>query len=144
MSIGGRRSAVFHPSRTLELRSGNRRQTTFFIADRWRRDSPWTWQQKHLLWFLNHCLNGHAQSTCYYFVLTMRFLTKRLGRSWQFGPRQYRAKQEEALRSVQRRATSRHHLVRGRCRMCLSKHRGLAPFFIIDFEGLINMSRRKA
>jgi hypothetical protein len=55
------------------------------IADRWHRDNPWTWQQKHLVWFLNHCLNGHAESTRYYFVLTMRLLPKRLGKSWQFG-----------------------------------------------------------
>lgn len=54
------------------------------IAERWQRDNPWMWQQKHLLWFLNYHLNGHSQSTRYYFVLTIRLLTKRLGKPWQF------------------------------------------------------------
>lgn len=54
------------------------------IVERWQKDNPWTWQQKHLVWFLNHHLNGHAEWTRYYFVLTVRLLTKRLGRSWQF------------------------------------------------------------
>ncbi|WP_080750731.1 hypothetical protein [Pseudomonas sp. H26/SER47-MNA-CIBAN-0231] len=54
------------------------------IAERWQKDNPWTWQHKHLVWFLNHHLNRHAESTRYYFVLTVRLLTKRLGKSWQF------------------------------------------------------------
>jgi len=72
-----------HATRFRHIRQAKAIQAA--ITDRWHRDSPWTWQQKHLVWFLNHRLNGHAQSTRYYFVLTMRLLTKRLGRSWQFG-----------------------------------------------------------
>ena len=72
-----------HTTRLRHIRQATAIQTA--IADRWHRDNPWTWQQKHLLWFLNHCLHGHAESTRYYFVLTMRLLTKRLGKSWQFG-----------------------------------------------------------
>jgi len=69
-------------TRQRHLRQSKAIQTA--IADRWHRDNPWTWQQKHLVWFLNHHVNQHADSTRYYFVLTIRLLTKRLGKSWQF------------------------------------------------------------
>ena len=54
------------------------------IANRWHRDSPWTWQQKHLAWFLYHHVNQHAESTRYYYLLTVQVLTHRLGKPWQF------------------------------------------------------------
>lgn len=54
------------------------------ISNRWHRDNPWTWQQKHLDWFLNHHLNQHAESTRYYYLLTIHLLALRLGKSWQF------------------------------------------------------------
>jgi hypothetical protein len=71
-----------HATRFRHIRQAETIQTA--IADRWHRDNPWTWQQKHFVWFLNHQVNGHAESTRYYFVLTMRLLTKRLGKTWQF------------------------------------------------------------
>ena len=54
------------------------------IAVRWHRDNPWTWQRKHLVWFLNQHVNQRAESTRYYYILTVNLLTLRLGKSWQF------------------------------------------------------------
>lgn len=54
------------------------------ISNRWHLDNPWTWQRKHLVWFLNHRVNQHAKSTRYYYLLTMHLLTLRLEKSWQF------------------------------------------------------------
>nr|WP_104911379.1 hypothetical protein [Pseudomonas sp. LG1D9] len=54
------------------------------IQDRWQRDTPWTWQRKHLAWFLNRCLNRRSESTRYYYSLTAQLLTDRLGKSWVF------------------------------------------------------------
>ena len=54
------------------------------IAKRWQRDNPWTWQRKHLAWFLNHHLNQRTESTHYYYLLTVQLLTHRLGKPWQF------------------------------------------------------------
>lgn len=54
------------------------------IAERWQRNNPWTWQQKHLTWFLNRHVNQHAESTRYYYLLTVHLLVDRLGKSWQF------------------------------------------------------------
>ena len=71
-----------HSTRQRHIRQAKAIQNA--IADRWHRDNPWMWQRKHLVWLLNHHLNGHAESSRYYFVLTIRLLTKRLGKSWQF------------------------------------------------------------
>ena len=54
------------------------------ISKRWHRDNPWTWQRKHLVWFLNQSLNLHATSTRYHYVLTARLLALRLGKPWRF------------------------------------------------------------
>jgi hypothetical protein len=71
-----------HATRQRHLRQAKVIQAA--IDNRWHRDSPWTWQRKHLAWFLNHHVDQHAESTCYYYLLTMRLLTNRLGKSWQF------------------------------------------------------------
>ncbi|VVM57536.1 hypothetical protein [Pseudomonas fluorescens] len=71
-----------HTTRQRHLRQAKAIQTA--IADRWQRDNPWTWQQKHLVWFLTHRMNPHAESTRYYYVLTIRLITLRLGESWYF------------------------------------------------------------
>ena len=71
-----------HTTRQRHLRQARAIQTA--IADRWQRDNPWTWQQKHLAWFLNHHVNQHAESTRYYYLLTVHLLAHRLGKSWQF------------------------------------------------------------
>lgn len=54
------------------------------IANRWHRNSPWTWQRKHLDWFLNQHLNQHAESTRYYYLLTINMIALRLGKPWNF------------------------------------------------------------
>jgi len=54
------------------------------IAERWQRENPWTWQKKHVVWFLENCLSEHSQATQYYYVLTVRLLALRLEKSWVF------------------------------------------------------------
>jgi hypothetical protein len=54
------------------------------IAERWQRDNLWNWKRKHLAWFLNHHLMHRTELTRYYYVLTVRLLTHRLGKNWQF------------------------------------------------------------
>jgi hypothetical protein len=71
-----------HATRQRHLRQAKTIQTA--ISERWQRDNPWTWQRKHLVWFLNHHLNQHTDSTRYYYLLTMQLLTHRLGKPWQF------------------------------------------------------------
>ncbi|MEX0295953.1 hypothetical protein AAH995_21810 [Pseudomonas putida] len=54
------------------------------IAKRWKRATPWTWQRKHLAWFLGQHLTPNSQATRYYYVLTARLLTRRLEKPWIF------------------------------------------------------------
>lgn len=54
------------------------------IAERWQRENPWTWQKKHVVWFLETRLNEHSEPTQYYYVLTARLLARRLETSWFF------------------------------------------------------------
>jgi|RhiMetStandDraft_4_1073278.scaffolds.fasta_scaffold23312_3 hypothetical protein len=71
-----------HATRQRHLRQAKAIQTA--IAERWQRDNPWTWQKKHLTWFLNHHVYQHAESTRYYYLLTVHLLAHRLGKAWQF------------------------------------------------------------
>lgn len=50
------------------------------IQQRWHLDNPWTWQFKHLRWFLAHHLKDHSDATRYYYRLTAHLILKRLGR----------------------------------------------------------------
>ena len=52
------------------------------IAKRWHRETPWAWQRKHLTWFLNRRLNRQSLATRYYYLLTIRLLNRRLGKTW--------------------------------------------------------------
>lgn len=54
------------------------------IAERWQRETPWTWQRKHVVWFLKHHLGSCSESTRYYYLLTVRLLARRLGKPWVF------------------------------------------------------------
>lgn len=54
------------------------------IAERWQRETPWGWKQKHLDWFLKRRLEKHAADTRYYYLLTIRLIVRRLGASWVF------------------------------------------------------------
>jgi len=70
-----------HATRQRHLRQAKAIQAA--ISNRWHSDNPWTWQRKHLVWVLNHHLDQHAESTRYYYLLTMRLLGLRLGKSWK-------------------------------------------------------------
>lgn len=54
------------------------------IAERWQRETPWGWQKKHVDWFLEHCISRRSEATRYYYVLTIRLITRRLETSWVF------------------------------------------------------------
>ncbi|MEX5589981.1 hypothetical protein [Pseudomonas urmiensis] len=54
------------------------------IAERWQRETPWSWQRKHVAWFLNHRLNKSKETTRYYYLLTARLLARRLEKPWKF------------------------------------------------------------
>lgn len=71
-----------HATRRHHLRQAMLIQTE--IAGRWQRKTPWGWQRKHLAWFLNHHLRNRSEATRNYYVLTVRLLTRRLGKSWVF------------------------------------------------------------
>lgn len=54
------------------------------IAERWQRETPWTWQEKHVAWFLAHRLSRRTEATRYYYLLTVRLLARRLEKPWSF------------------------------------------------------------
>ena len=54
------------------------------ISERWQRGTPWAWQKKHVTWFLEHRLAGRCAATRYYYLLTVRLLTRRLEQPWVF------------------------------------------------------------
>lgn len=49
------------------------------IQQRWQHDNPWSWQLKHVQWFLVHHLKDHSEATRYYYRLTALLVWKRLG-----------------------------------------------------------------
>ena len=51
------------------------------IQQRWQRDNPWTWQLKHVRWFLTQHLKDQSDATRYYYRLTALLVWKRLGNS---------------------------------------------------------------
>ncbi|RJX82042.1 hypothetical protein [Pseudomonas sp. LS-2] len=51
------------------------------IQQRWQRDNPWTWKNKHARWFLAHYLKNHSAETRYYYQLTAHLIWKRIGNS---------------------------------------------------------------
>lgn len=54
------------------------------IAERWQRETPWSWQRKHLAWFLEHRLGQRSKMTRYYYLLTVRQLARCLKKTWVF------------------------------------------------------------
>ena len=50
------------------------------IQKRWQRDNPWTWQLKHVRWFLTQYLEDQSDATRYYYLLTASLVWKRLGK----------------------------------------------------------------
>ena len=53
------------------------------INDRWGRDNPWTWKQKHIEWFFDTYLGHRSGATLYYYRLTMDLIESRQGKSWR-------------------------------------------------------------
>lgn len=53
-----------HATRRRHLRQAELIQTE--IAKRRQRETPWTWQRKHLAWYLEHRMNQRSEATRYY------------------------------------------------------------------------------
>ena len=49
------------------------------IQQRWQQDNPWSWQLKHVRWFLAYYLKDRSEATRYYYRLTALLVWKRLG-----------------------------------------------------------------
>ncbi|WP_447810402.1 hypothetical protein [Pseudomonas putida] len=71
-----------HASRQRHVRQAKIIQAE--IAKRWQRQEPWTWQKKHVAWFLEQRLNRRSDATRYYYLLTVRLLAHRLQKTWVF------------------------------------------------------------
>jgi len=71
-----------HATRERHIRQAKTIQAA--ISERWNRHNPWTWQRKHLVWFLNHHMNSNSKSTRYYYLLTTNLITLRRGKPWNF------------------------------------------------------------
>ncbi|WP_277962984.1 hypothetical protein [Pseudomonas sp. RIT-To-2] len=71
-----------HATRKRHLRQAKIIQAE--IVARWQRVTPWTWQRKHLAWFLEHHLSQRSEATRYYYLLTIRLLAQSLQTSWVF------------------------------------------------------------
>ncbi|QNV66016.1 hypothetical protein F7661_08720 [Pseudomonas sp. CFA] len=52
------------------------------IQQRWQRNSPWTWQLKHVRWFLTHYLKNHSAPSQYRYRLTLDLICKRMEKDW--------------------------------------------------------------
>jgi len=65
-----------HATRERHIRQAEAIQAT--ISERWRRENPWTWQRKHLAWFLDHHVSQRSVPTRYYYLLTIRLIVIRL------------------------------------------------------------------
>lgn len=49
------------------------------IQGRWKTNNPWRWKLKHFLWFNNVYLKNHANSSRYYYLLTINIIIARTG-----------------------------------------------------------------
>jgi hypothetical protein len=63
------------------------------IEQRWQRKTPWSWQMKHVLWFLEVFLQEKSASTQYYYSLTACIISRRIQKyeSWKGFLRKTRA-----------------------------------------------------
>lgn len=71
-----------HATRKRHLRQAIAIQAA--ISNRWHKENPWTWQRKHLDWFLNQHIKQLAKSTVYYYLLTINLIAIRLNKPWKF------------------------------------------------------------
>ena len=69
-----------HATRQRHLRQAKIIQVD--IAERWQQATPWGWQRKHVVWFLEHRLKGRSEALQYYYLLTVRLLARRLEKPW--------------------------------------------------------------
>ena len=65
-----------HATRERHIRQAKAIQAE--IVERWGRDNPWTWQRKHLAWFLKKKTENKSNSTYYYYTLTLKLINIRL------------------------------------------------------------------
>jgi hypothetical protein len=49
------------------------------IQERWKINNPWRWKLKHFLWLNNVYLKNHAESSRYYYQLTINLIAARTG-----------------------------------------------------------------
>ncbi|WP_256658888.1 hypothetical protein [Pseudomonas sp. R2-60-08W] len=63
------------------------------IQERWQRNNPWTWQLKHVRWFITRYLKDHSDATRYYYLLTASLVWKRLWEGPSLGNRPCRVSQ---------------------------------------------------
>ncbi|KAF6687866.1 hypothetical protein HFD98_21260 [Pseudomonas sp. EKM23D] len=70
-----------HSTRQRHLRQAKNIQTA--IAERWQRDNPWTWQEKHLRWFFEQ-ETEKKEATRNYYLLTAALIAKRMKKKWRF------------------------------------------------------------
>jgi hypothetical protein len=71
-----------HVTRQRHLRQAKLIQAE--IKKRWQLETPWSWQRKHINWFLDQWLKQRSAGTRYYYLLTVRLLVHRLDKSWVF------------------------------------------------------------
>lgn len=71
-----------HATRQRHLRQAKLIQAE--ISKRWQLETPWVWQRKHVIWFVEHRLAGRCAATRYYYLLTVRLLARRLEKPWVF------------------------------------------------------------
>ncbi|WP_311776182.1 hypothetical protein [Pseudomonas sp. RIT778] len=74
-------SGVLHGSNATQQR--HLRQARIMqaaIQQRWQRENPWTWQLKHVRWFLTQHLKDHSNATKYYYRLTVMLIWNRMGK----------------------------------------------------------------
>ncbi|WP_322617659.1 hypothetical protein [Pseudomonas sp. BIC9C] len=69
-----------HATRERHIRQAKTIQAA--ISERWSRESPWTWQRKHLAWFFDHHLSKHSKASRYYYWLTGLLVISRLKKPW--------------------------------------------------------------
>lgn len=72
-------SGVLTGSKTTKLR--HLRQAKIMQAvlqQRWQSDNPWSWQRKHIRWFIVYYLRNKSPSTKYYYRLTALLIWRRV------------------------------------------------------------------
>ncbi|WP_439254091.1 hypothetical protein [Pseudomonas monteilii] len=71
-----------HATRQRHLRQAKFIQAE--ISKRWQLETPWAWQRKHMIWFLERRLARRCAATRYYYLLTLQLLARRLEKPWGF------------------------------------------------------------